>query len=91
MFPLHTRSVIRFGLAVRRQTGKQRDRGVIRFGSSLSPKLVVHLCLIVILSVNSKMTYTAAYLNAKRSGGDSVVLGIILIPRDGSLVRAPDS
>ena len=71
----------RFGLAVRRQSGKQRDLGSIPLRlSSLfkSCGLWTPSCdFVPHNSENIKMALIAAHLNARNhSGGDSVAIGI---------------
>ena len=68
----------RFGLAVRRQAGKQKDLGStpLRLSFLFKEVVVCGHCLVTLsLTINEtfKMAPIAAHLNA---GGDNVVIGI---------------
>ena len=61
-------SVSRCGLVARRQAGKQKDLGPIRFGFPFSSEIVVYgHCLVTLPTQinNIKMAHTAADLNAE--------------------------
>ena len=63
------------GLAVKREVGKQKDVGSVRFGSPFSSKTVVYgHCLVTLPTqlINIKMACTTAHLDAESFCGDSI-------------------
>ena len=68
----------RCGLVLRRYAGKQKDLGLIQFGSLFSSKIVVYgHCLVTAHTVNEtlKCPTLLPALMQSHSGGDSVASG----------------
>ena len=70
--------VSRFGLALRREAGKQRDPGSNPLRLSFSSKVVVcgHGLVTLSLIVNETLKWLSSLPTISRSGGDSVAIVI---------------
>ena len=71
----------RFGLAVRREAGKQKDLGsnpLREFGCPFSSKVVVcgHCLVTLSLTINENIKRALIAVHLSHSGGDSVAIGM---------------